>query len=82
MLWETVDKIEVEVAQEVREILFYYTHNSQSGMVEGLDGRWHSLAWDHVVLEEDEGVHNQIFHLEPLLGSEGVVWLAHCIQTL
>ena len=82
MLWETIDKIEMEVAQEVREILFYHTHNSQSCMIEGLDGWWHSLAWYHVVFEEDEGVNNQIFHLEPLLGSKSVVWLTHCIQAL
>lgn len=82
MLWETVDKIEVEVTQEVREILLYHTHNSQSCMIEGLNGGWDSLAWYHVVFKEDKGIDNQILHLEPLLGSQSVVWLTHCIQAL
>jgi hypothetical protein len=71
----------MEVAQKIRKILFYHTYNSECCVIEGLNGWWDSLAWNHVVLEEDEGLDNEILHLESLLG-KGVVLLAYLVQSL
>lgn len=52
VLWEAVDEVEVEIAEEVWEVLLDDADDSQSRMVEGLDSRRHWLSRNHVVLEE------------------------------
>jgi len=67
VLGEAVDKVEVEVAQEVWEVRLDDINHSQRRVVERLY-RWsHRLAWDHVVLEEGENVHYKLFDFEPFL---------------
>lgn len=52
VLREAIDKVEVEIAEEVRKVLLDDADNSQSRMIEGLDSRRHWLSRNHVVLEE------------------------------
>lgn len=52
VLGEAIDEIEVEIAEEVWEVLLDNADNSQSCMIEGLDGGRHWLSRNHVVLEE------------------------------
>jgi len=52
VLGEAIDEVEVEIAEEVWEVLLDNADDSQSCMVEGLDGRRHWLSRNHVVLEE------------------------------
>ena len=73
MIRKAIDEIEVEIAQEIREVVLDDAYHSQGGVVEGLN-RWrHSLPWDHVVLQESKHVHDQLLDLEPLL-VESVVY--------
>ena len=67
VLGQAVHEVEVEVAQEVREVLLDHVEHAERPVVEGLDGGRDRLAWHHVVLEEAQGVHDQVLDLESLL---------------
>jgi len=57
VLGQAVHEVEVEVAEEVREVLLYHVQHTEGAVVEGLDRGWDGLAWHHVVLQEAKGVH-------------------------
>ena len=67
MLGQRIDKVEMEVAQELWVILQDYQHDSHDSRVEALQGRRRFLAWDHVVLQECEALHDQVLDLALLL---------------
>ena len=54
MLWQTIDKVEVEVAEEFREVMSNHKYCSKSPFIELLKGKRHLLADDHVALKEGE----------------------------
>ena len=67
MVWQTVDEIEMEIAEKVWEVLLDHADDSQGGMVESLDGWRNRLSWNHVALEESEDVHDELGDLESSL---------------
>ncbi len=67
MLRQAVDKVEVEVGEELWEVMPDDEHHSESRLVELVQACGHLLAWDHVVLQEGEQVDDQLLELKPLL---------------
>lgn len=57
VLGQAVHEVEVEVAEEVREVLLDHVQHAEGAVVEGLDRWWDGLAWHHVVLQEAKSVH-------------------------
>ena len=67
MLWQTVDKVEVEVRQELWEVMSDHKYHSEGSLVELLETCGYLLPWDHVVLEEGKQVDDELLEFEPLL---------------
>lgn len=67
MLGETVDEVEVEVAEELGAIVLDDKHYPHRGLVELGKGLRHGLPHYHVALEEEEELHDQLLELKPLL---------------
>ena len=67
MFRKAVNEVEVEVAEELREVMLDNKNNSKSRFVELDQSIWKLLAWDHIVLQEGEQIDNQLLELEPFL---------------
>ena len=67
MLWQTVDKVEVKIREELWEVMSDHKHHSEGGFIELLETCWYLLPWDHVILEEGKQVDDEFFEFEPLL---------------
>ena len=67
VFWETINKVEVEVREELWEVVSDDKHNSQGSLVELLEASGNLLPWDHVVLEEGEQVDYEFLKFEPFL---------------
>lgn len=67
MIWQAVNKVEMEINKELREIVLDNEDNSKSGFIELGKCLCHWLANDQVVLQESEEMHDDVFVLKPLL---------------
>lgn len=67
VLWEAVHEVEVEVTQELWAVVLDYQYDSHGCFIKF--GEWlrHWLSHNHVALEEEEKVNNELLKLEPLL---------------
>lgn len=58
MLWQRVDKVEMEITQEVRVVVRDNKHHSQSCFIVSHKSIGHLLPCNHGVLKECEEVNN------------------------
>ena len=78
MVRHGVHKVEVEITQKVREVLLYDVDHAQSGVVKCLDCCWDCLPWNHVILQECQRGHYQLFDLVSFLEERSIT--AVCVQ--
>lgn len=65
MVWQVIDEVEVEVAQEIRVVLQNQQDDPDSAGIEGFQSLCQRPGGQHVLLEEPERTHNQVLDLVP-----------------
>jgi hypothetical protein len=66
VLWHAINKVEMEVTKEVREVLADHANYSQSSMIECLNSWSYSNSRNHIILKECEDANNKLFDLTSL----------------
>ena len=69
MIRQGVNKVEVEITEELREIMEDHKEHSEDGLVKDNKGVSRGLIslWSHIHFEEQTKVYNQVFEAEVLV---------------
>jgi len=67
VVWEVVDKVEMEVTEELREVMQDGKAHSQCSLIEGCEGSGGFVVWMHVHLQEGEEAADEVLELEVLV---------------